>query len=181
MFERFLKIQYLSTRFESIQFDWHQRNVSFCWFATQKHSIRRNLRLDIRLGKITFIVHFYVLISVIKGMFSMLAKLLPNSFRLTKRCDVLNLLDIALRKMSVFVPLCVDIVKVDASAWWKISKCRFFKDIENSFNEATHIGLEPHHFFLFKISQQIQSLEAFKVSAKMGRSWLAGWVMAKIF
>ena len=43
----------------------------------------------------------------------------------------------------------MDIVKVDASAWWKISKHSFLKDIENSFNEATHIGLEPHQFFSF--------------------------------
>ena len=31
----------------------------------------------------------------------------------------------------------------------KISKCRFFKDIENSFQEVTHTGLEPHQFFFF--------------------------------
>ena len=31
------------------------------------------------------------------------------------------------------ITLDVDIVKMDASAWWKISKRHFFKDIENSF------------------------------------------------
>ena len=48
-------------------------------------------------------------------------------------------------------------------------KTLFFGDIENSFHEGTHIGLEPHQFFLFTISQQIQLLEASKVSAEMGR------------
>ena len=36
-------------------------------------------------------------------------------------------------------------------------------------------------FFLFRISQQIRSLEASKVSAEMGRGWQADWAMAKIF
>jgi len=67
----------------------------------------------------------------------------------------------------------VDIVKVDALAWQKNSKCHFFRDIKNSFHEVTHIGLEPHQFFLFKISQQMQLLEASKVSAKMDRGWQA--------
>ena len=43
----------------------------------------------------------------------------------------------------------VDIVKMDALAWWKISKHHFIKDIENSFHKVTHIGLEPHQFFFF--------------------------------
>ena len=43
----------------------------------------------------------------------------------------------------------MDIVKVDTSAWWKISKRHFFEDIENSFQEVTHIGLEPRQFFFF--------------------------------
>ena len=43
----------------------------------------------------------------------------------------------------------VDIVKMDALAWWKISKHHFIKDIENSFHEVTHIGLKPHQFFSF--------------------------------
>ena len=47
----------------------------------------------------------------------------------------------------------------------------FLKDIEDSFHEVTHMGLEAHHFFLS--SQQIRSLETFKVSAKIGRSWHA--------
>ena len=49
----------------------------------------------------------------------------------------------------------------------------FYKDIENSFHEVTHIGLEPTQFFPFKISQQIQSQQRSKVFAKMGRSWQA--------
>ena len=60
------------------------------------------------------------------------------------------------------VSVSVDIVKVDALARQKNSKRHFLKDIENSFHQVTHTGragLEPHHFFLFKISQQIQSLE----------------------
>ena len=32
----------------------------------------------------------------------------------------------------------------------KILKCHFLKDIENSFHEVTHIGLEPHQFFSFQ-------------------------------
>ena len=43
----------------------------------------------------------------------------------------------------------MDIKKVDALARQKISKCHFLKDIENSFHEVTHIGLEPHQFIFF--------------------------------
>ena len=43
----------------------------------------------------------------------------------------------------------MDVLKVDALAQWKISKHHFLKDIENSLHEATHLGLEPHHFFFF--------------------------------
>ena len=43
----------------------------------------------------------------------------------------------------------MDIVKVDALAQQKFSKRHFLKDIENSFHEFTHIGLEPHQFFFF--------------------------------
>ena len=60
-------------------------------------------------------------------------------------------------------------------------KTPFFKDIEKSFQEVILMGPEPHHFFLFEISQQIWLLEASKVSAKMGRGWQADWAMAKIF
>ena len=51
----------------------------------------------------------------------------------------------------------------------KISKRHFLRDIEKSFQEVTSIGPEPHIFSPFKISQQIQSLEASKVLAEMGR------------
>ena len=43
----------------------------------------------------------------------------------------------------------MDIVKVDALAWSKISKRHFLKDIENSLHEVTHIGVEPHQIFSF--------------------------------
>ena len=69
----------------------------------------------------------------------------------------------------------MDIVKVDSLLVQKISKCHFFRDIEKSFKEVTPIGLEPHNFFLLKISQQIRSLEASKVLAEMGRGWQADW------
>ena len=44
----------------------------------------------------------------------------------------------------------VDIVKVDALAKQKISKHHFFKDIEKSFHEVTHIDLETHQFSSFE-------------------------------
>ena len=43
----------------------------------------------------------------------------------------------------------VDIVKVDASAWSKISKRHVFGDIQIYFYEGTHIGLEPLQIFSF--------------------------------
>ena len=60
-------------------------------------------------------------------------------------------------------------MKVDPLAFQKISKRHFLRDIEKSFQEITPIGPKPHHLFPFQISQQIQSLEAFKVLAEMGR------------
>ena len=68
----------------------------------------------------------------------------------------------------------MDIVKVDPQAFQKNQKHHFFRDIEKSFQEVTPIGPEPHQFFLFKMSQQIRSLEASKVLAKMGCGWQAG-------
>ena len=65
--------------------------------------------------------------------------------------------------------LAVDIVKVDILPVQKISKRHFLRGSEKSFQVVTPIGLEPHHFFLLKISQQIRSLEASKVLAEMGR------------
>ena len=41
------------------------------------------------------------------------------------------------------------IVKMDALLIRKNPKCHFYRGIENSFHEATQIGLEPHHFFFF--------------------------------
>ena len=67
----------------------------------------------------------------------------------------------------------MDIVKVDPQAFQKNQKGHFFRDIEKSFQEVTPIALEPHHFFLLKISQQIWSLDAPNVLAKMSRGWQA--------
>ena len=55
----------------------------------------------------------------------------------------------------------------------------FFKDISNSFRRVTRYGLKTLQFFLFRICQQIWSLGAFKVLAKMGRSWQTNWAIAK--
>ena len=52
--------------------------------------------------------------------------------------------------MVTVVVLDVDVVKVDTLAQQKNSKRHFLKDIENSFHEVTHIGLEPHQFFSFQ-------------------------------
>ena len=54
----------------------------------------------------------------------------------------------------------MDIVKVDPQAFQKNQKRHFFRDIEKTFQEVTPIGPEPHHFFRFKTSQQMRSLEA---------------------
>ena len=65
-------------------------------------------------------------------------------------------------------------MRVDPQAFPKNQKRHFFRDIEKSFQEVTPIGPEPQQFFfLFRISQQIRSLEASKVLAKMGRGWQA--------
>ena len=59
---------------------------------------------------------------------------------------------------------------LDPQVLGKIAKRHFFQDIQNSFNWATGIGLEPHqNFFQKKRFQQIRSLEPSKVLAKMGR------------
>ena len=50
----------------------------------------------------------------------------------------------------------------------KTLKRHFIQDIQNSFQCVTGVGLKPSQFFLFKISQQIRSLEAFKILAEMG-------------
>ena len=64
-------------------------------------------------------------------------------------------------------------MKMDPLAFRKISKRHFLIDIEKSFQELTPKGPEPHLFFLFKISQQIWSLEASKILAEMGCGWQA--------
>ena len=67
----------------------------------------------------------------------------------------------------------MDIVKVDLLLVQKISKRHLMRYVEKPFQEVTPMGPEPHHFFLFEISEQIWLLEAYKVSAKMGRGWQA--------
>ena len=62
---------------------------------------------------------------------------------------------------------------MDGLAFQKIGKRHFFQDIQNSFKWVTGIGLKLLQFFLFEISQQIQSLEVFKDLAEMGL-WRAG-------
>ena len=70
----------------------------------------------------------------------------------------------------------VDIVKVDALAQQKISKCHFFRGIENSFREVTHtIGLEPRQYFSF---QNISTNTVARGVQSFGQNepWLAGWL-----
>ena len=55
----------------------------------------------------------------------------------------------------------------------KNCKTPFFHDIQNSFQWATGIGLEPNQNFFQKKFQQTWSLEASKILAKMGRGWQA--------
>ena len=38
----------------------------------------------------------------------------------------------------------------EPASFWKIWKCHFFQDIQNSFQWATGIGLEPHQNFFWK-------------------------------
>ena len=64
----------------------------------------------------------------------------------------------------------VAILKVDPLAFQKISKRHFLRDIEKSFEEVIPMGPELHHSFLFRIPRQIQSLEALKVLAKIGKN-----------
>ena len=62
---------------------------------------------------------------------------------------------------------------MDALARQKISKCHFIRDIENSFHEVTHIGLEPHQIFsFFKISKNTvaRDLQSFGQNGP----WMAG-------
>ena len=71
--------------------------------------------------------------------------------------------------------LAMDILKVDALAWWKNSKRHFLGDISKSFQEVTPMGPEPHHFFSFwnistnMVARGIQSFGR-------NRPWLAGWL-----
>ena len=53
--------------------------------------------------------------------------------------------------INFIVTVCLDmeIFKVDALARQKNSKRHFLKDIENSYHQVTHIGLEPQQFFSF--------------------------------
>ena len=69
----------------------------------------------------------------------------------------------------------VDIVKLDASAWWKFSERHFLKDIWNSFHEATQIGPELHQLFSF---WDISTNTVARGIRSFGRNrlWLADWL-----
>ena len=62
---------------------------------------------------------------------------------------------------------------LDPQVFGKIAKRHFFQDIQNSFNWATGIGLEPHQNFFRKKFQQMRSLEPSKILAKTGCCWQA--------
>ena len=74
-----------------------------------------------------------------------------------------------------WIYLYVDIVRVDALALQKNPKRHFFRDIQNSFHEVTHIGLEPHQFFSF---WNISTNTVARAVQSFGRNgpWLAGWL-----
>jgi len=71
--------------------------------------------------------------------------------------------------------LVVDYVMVDRQAFEKFENPIFFKIFKIPSN-----GLEPNQNFFQKKFQQIQSLQPFKVLAKMGCGQQAGWAMTKI-
>ena len=79
-----------------------------------------------------------------------MTKIIQNKFNLTQM-DMSRLKWILLIGIfyEIKLILSVDIVKVDALARKKISKRHFLKDIEISFHQVTHIGLESHQFFSF--------------------------------
>ena len=58
---------------------------------------------------------------------------------------------------------------MDRQAFEKIAKRHIFQVIQISFLWVTAIGIKLPSFFLFKKSQQIRSLETFKILAEMGR------------
>ena len=75
------------------------------------------------------------------------------------------ILEYILKKVFLFWPLIVflatiwpEIVCYSMNYWSyldgrlvpKISKCQFFRDIQNSFHEVAHIGLEPHQKNFFE-------------------------------
>ena len=70
-------------------------------------------------------------------------------------------------------------MKVDALARQKNSKRHFLKDIENSFHQVNHIGLEPHQNFSFwnisthTVARDVQSF------SKNG-PWLAGCFLSNL-
>ena len=73
------------------------------------------------------------------------------------------------------VTFCVDSVRMDFQLHQKISKCRFFQDIQNSFLEATDIGLKPHQNFFRK---KILTIPVARAVWNLGRNGLlwAGWL-----
>ena len=90
-------------------------------------------------------------------------------------------------KKTVSVPLiqCFEVkivVKKTKVAFFKKFQMPFFKGYWKILSRGySNRSRTSPVFFLFKISQQIWSLEASKVLAEMGRGWQADWAMAKIF
>ena len=69
----------------------------------------------------------------------------------------------------------MDILKVDALAWWNFSKRQFLRDIKNSFHQVTHTGLEPHQFFSFwniSTNTVARDVQSFGQNGPL----LAGWL-----
>ena len=75
-----------------------------------------------------------------------------------------------------YLSLDVDVMQVDSWLVRKISKYLLLTDIWNSIHKVTRLGPEPHHFFLLKTSQQIQSQVMSNILAKMSSGWQADWV-----
>ena len=64
---------------------------------------------------------------------------------------------------------------LDPQVLGKIGKRHFFQDIQNSFNWATGIGLEPHQNFFRKKIPTNAVARAVQTFGQNG-PWLAGWL-----
>ena len=62
----------------------------------------------------------------------------------------------------ILITISMDVMRfLDSLLVRKLSKGHFLKDIENSFQEVTHIGLEPHQFFLTSTNTVTRDVESF--------------------